>query len=451
MSQSPVVARRVFPFVLLSAFSCVSREPERASTPRANAAATARPSASSSASSASSTSTIASAAAPGGGDAGVDAAPAEAPWPPPPWSIVARGKDVDMSYVYALGDVALIVLVRETGLSFATVDKDGITLRPELSKGLPKFGGIDLSAEKDVKFPKSNPKSNPRFTEDEKPITESFSGLRDVVAVVGAWPGPIWLVADRWGGERWAWVVSDAYRWSAGAWSRVGGTKTVGLHYAYASSWVDGSLLVLQRNEFCDPGASPPKLVALGTSRAAPTLPKASSSCNGEVRPKDLRAFSTGEVLVLGSGGPPNGGFVIERWNAGAASPTTQRLLGVESGLGLVLRADTADRLELTDVAASPYLGRPAEGAKWTRQTLTLTYTNGSYALADAHRAASDYSPDMDVLNELHKITPKSAHFESHRAAIIGGVRYVLGTLGTGPSAEHVVLRDRAVAAPLGL
>jgi hypothetical protein len=448
MSQSLLAARHVLPFVLLSAFSCVSREPERAATPRASVSASATTSASSSTSS---TSTVASAAAPGAGDAGVDAAPAEAPWPPPPWSIVARGKDADMSYVYALGDVALIVVVREAGLSFATVEKDEITLRPELSKGLPKFGGIDLGAEKDVKFPKSNPKLNPRLGDDEKPVVESFSGLRDVVAVVGAWPGPIWLVADRWGGERWAWVVSDAYRWSAGAWSRVGGTKAVGLHYAHASPWVDGSLLVLQQNEFCEPGPGQPKLVALGTSRAAPTLPKGTSACAGDVRAKDMRAFSTGEVLVLGSGGAPDYGFVIERWNAGATSPSTQRLLGVESGLGLVLRADTADRLELSDVAASPYLGKPAEGAKWKRQTLTLTYTNGSYALADARRAASDYSPDMDVLNELHKITPKSAHFESHRAAIIGGARYVLGTLGKGPDAEHIVLRDRAVTAPLGL
>lgn len=380
-----------------------------------------------------------------------DAAPVEEPWPRAPWSILARGRDLDDVGVQRLGTVALLVAQKAATLRMWTVDGDSVTERSALSEGLPPFGAIDLAAEKKPSFPKDNPKTSVGFAEDGPGDGPHFAGQRELVAITGAWPGPLWLVADRWGGERYAWVASDAYRSSGAGWTHVGGTNALGARYSFVTTWADGGLLAIRQFDYQSMGKDAPRFVAFGTQRKPPQLPPSSWPCTGGMNVAQLQAFATGEVVMVGAACDPGGGVMILRWSGGAALPTILRLRGVQGlAASLSVQVPSADRIELVAEAAEPYVGAPAKDAKWSTKKLTVDFEKGAYVVKDA-RDAPAQEPDAEGRDEIALHAPKAIQLTTTGGAVVGSRRFVVATVGKGADAGTVVLWDGPKRAAVGM
>jgi hypothetical protein len=182
----------------------------------------------------------------------------------------------------------------------------------------------------------------------ERPF-DAFEG-GEVAAIAGRWPGHTWLMLT----QREVSGDTHLFRWGDKRWTE--SHKVAGL-VEDASSWGDGRLLLVVRRGSLAQGGTELAVAPAEGAPALPALENAAGACR--LRPRRVRAFSSGEVIVDGDPCEAReGGGVVGRFAAGKTEGNVQTWPEPEgSTFGVrVLAARSA-----SDVYAAGWRGHDAD------------------------------------------------------------------------------------------
>jgi hypothetical protein len=342
--------------------------------------------------------------------------------------------------------------VYESGnLEFFRVE-DGVAREaPELARGLPPFGSIDLAQEPDGVFPEFDPKIGPAKLDPlgRVGIRRGYPGTRTITLLAGRWPDALWLVARREGGEM-VHCASDAYRWRRDRWVHAGGTGKFGTCYYTVAPWRNGALLALVTEhrthklwfEALGPRAPRPPLLTVQSAWA--------DDCVRGLRSIAFtRVFSTGEILMVGSS-CKDGCFAIERWAKHARRPRLTRFPGLRPPTDDAIAVQSPSRIHLRTCGTRPFDVAGPEGF-CPDYELELEYTHPSWRVASAAlvspRARQRPEPrvsDPDRSYAAAHLSPfRHEHSSLHvvQVARLGDTIYVVvGRTGTGTHPDPTAL-----------
>jgi hypothetical protein len=185
---------------------------------------------------------------------------------------------------------------------------------PELSRGLPELGLVNLRQDPKSPWHRVGHKSDSVQQQDSCLSQPFFSGVRSL-EIVGEWPGNAWAVLDEIG-EEWAMRTSVLYRWHEGRFSEVHRTGRVADFFEGVVPWQQG--VAALELELVPPGPDKLRVVAFsGQAKNVLTdLPNDSVSSVGLTR--------LGSALVL-SGVRDDGTVELFAWTAPGA-PKRHRL-----------------------------------------------------------------------------------------------------------------------------
>jgi hypothetical protein len=365
---------------------------------------------------------------------------------PPGFSVVARSSS--MVDVFPLGETTLFVACMDPSSGcFAKIRGETVEMAPELSKGLPRFGDLDLTAPTPSPFP----------YEDSRP-RESVPGKRVLDRIVGAFPDEAWLVARRSRIQP-RYSIYDLYRWTRDRW-RFFGTFP---HARDFRALGDGRILVVSSDHFRT------RVESVGGRRSR----FIATTFDADDRPF-VKVFHNGTAIVvsLDVGGDPYncgpGRLHVSRWSKGeesfeslpglwradsrlapswvdAPSPDDVRVFGVSSGRPDV-PYDPSGSPRLTDVRLRHDAG------KWT--VVSSGPAQETEVPGGPHEGVM---PDPDDIAD-HPFWPSSpVHVERSRVFVAG----VAGPLGwtlvddrpgsRRPVGEVLVLSNERVKTPLSM
>jgi hypothetical protein len=259
--------------------------------------------------------------------------PAPSPLKPPPgYFVVARGRSTSGTWLFDLEaiDGRTLVLACLAGVTNGCVEPRlrelsgaGWVAVPELLRGLPELGWVNLQQEPGSPWQQVDHKSDQVKARDGCPSQPFFSGVRSL-ELVGEWPGNAWAVVDEVG-EEWAMRTSSLYRWTEDRFVEIHRTKRVADFFEGVVPWREG--VAALELALAPSGQDKLRIVSFsGKTRSVLTeLPSDSLSSAALAR--------LGQALVL-SGVRDNGTVELFAWTApGAAQRYKLRSSNTYSGV----------------------------------------------------------------------------------------------------------------------
>jgi hypothetical protein len=370
--------------------------------------------------------------------------------------VIATAPEDATFEVYPLASTTLAIVWAKTP-TVLELEGDNLSTLPSWLDAMGPFGDINLS--EDPLFPSSNPQMKMR--PGPRPASVGAGGVGDVSArpagwwgnraitsIVGVSSSDAWALVDRWGGERYVWVRSDAFRRAAGTWQKVASTTKIGVIYRAAAPWKGGVLVSESVRRV--PGGE--RLVAFGVKTGV-VVPQPSDHCTSgscsAFEPDALFPLASGELIALGNCG---GGLRAQRWLAGATQGSCQAFelsSFVSEDPDAFARVVSADEVRLRLPGDVP--GEEARPNESSYVDIELRFKGGRWVAMATKRAPRDplWATIIAAGNGEAKPGAESFLFRGGRR-LADGSALAWGELRVDDRVTaKLLLRSRAVASPV--
>jgi hypothetical protein len=238
--------------------------------------------------------------------------------PPPGYFVVAHGRSTRGTWFFDVQQLEGRTLVSAclAGVTNGCVEprvrevtRSGWVETPELLRGLPELGLVNLRQDPNSPWHRVGHKSDSAREQDRCLSQPFFSGVRSL-EIVGEWPGNTWAVVDELG-EEWAMRTCVLYRWQEGRFTEVHRTGRVADFFEGVVPWQEG--LAVLEIQLVSPTPDKVRVVAFSgqAKRVLTEIPNDSLSSASLAR--------LGPALVL-SGVRDDGTVELFAWTAPGAA-----------------------------------------------------------------------------------------------------------------------------------